>query len=256
MKRVKWIQTLLDPRNLFTLDDEEKQKMLHFTAIVFKEIWFMRNKVRHGATTPNWESFSNQVNRICTKYLEAAKQRKSCFKKNKPPARWSPPPLEEYKLNFDISLLDNQAFAAIVLRNHHGVLVEAWINHFFSSNSFCEEMEVAIQAFKISENLRLSNVWFEGDTLQVVLALRGLDQHCEWRARKSCEKGRNFLSKFPFLCFNHVNRSGNSCAHNIARWAWSSNVSGSLDVTTIPPGLIYDHGGTDVSSDEVDLSNI
>lgn len=216
----------------------------------------MRNKVRHGATTPNWESFSNQVNCMCTKYLEAGKQRKSRFKKNKPPARWSPPPLGEYKLNFDISLLDNQAIAAIVLRNHHGVLVEAWINHLFSSNSFCAEMEVVIQAFKIVQNLRLSKVWCEGDTLQVVLALRDLDQYCDWRARKSCEKGRNVLSKFPFLCFNHVNRSGNSCANNIARWARSSNVFGSLDVTTIPPGLIYDHGGTNVSSDEVDPSNI
>lgn len=38
-------------------------------------------------------------------------------------------------------------------------------------------MEVIIQAFQIVEDRRLSKVWFKGDALQVIQALRGVDDY-------------------------------------------------------------------------------
>lgn len=44
------------------------------------------------------------------------------------------PPLGEYKFNFDVSLHDNQATIAIILRDRFGVIMGAWSNYFYSSN--------------------------------------------------------------------------------------------------------------------------
>lgn len=56
-----------------------------------------------------------------------------------------------------------------------------------------------------------------------------------------------------FLHF--VNRSSNSCAHNIASWLRNIGVNGTIDVSTIPPEVLCDKGGTNVQAVEADLFN-
>lgn len=60
----------------------------------------------------------------------------------------------------------------IVLRNYFSYILEAWINCFFSSNSFCAEIEAAIQiTFDIDVELKMDKAMLEENALFVILAL-------------------------------------------------------------------------------------
>lgn len=64
----KWIQLLLDEGNMFPLEPEEKQKMLHFAIIMFEQIWLWRNKIRLGAMMSDWNEMAVQVARLLHSY--------------------------------------------------------------------------------------------------------------------------------------------------------------------------------------------
>lgn len=59
----------------------------------------------------------------------------------------------------------------------------------------------------------------------------------------------------PFWEINFVHRHVNFCVHNIAAWARANHVSGKLDIISIPPTVLYNSGGTHVTSDEDDPLN-
>lgn len=230
---IKWFQLLLDDGDQLPMADSERNKLLHYAVLVFEQMWMTRNRIRLGGNLPDWHSFGASILKLSQSYWEAGLSR-TVGRRRVVRVRWTPPPLGDLKLNFDVSLIDKSAISAIILRNHYGVLKGAWINHFFSSNSFCAEMEAAIQALSIAADLHLPNVWFEGDALQVILLLQGIEDFCDWRAHTNIVKGRLLLKQFPFWCFNHVNRSCNIFAHNLASWARVVNAKGKIDVTTIP----------------------
>lgn len=167
----KWFQLLLDNNNYFPIATDEKDKMLHFAILLFEQLWMWRNKIRLGAPPPKWDNIAKLVVNQIPQYWRAGQSRKSRQCGGAPLEFWSAPPLGKYKINSDASLFDNSATAAIVLRNNHGIVLGAWINYFFSSNSFCSEIEAAIQALEVAEDMKLSKVWTEGDALQVVLSL-------------------------------------------------------------------------------------
>lgn len=116
---------------------EDKEKILHFGVVLFEQMWLMRNKIRIGGEIPNWDAFSNSVNRIRKQYWAAVVKRKAHRWKIDKPLAWNPPSLGNYKFNFDTSLFDNWVVSIIVLRNHFGSILGVWINRFFSCNSFC-----------------------------------------------------------------------------------------------------------------------
>lgn len=65
----------------------------------------------------------------------------------------------------------------------HGDIKGVWINHFESPNPYCTETEVAIQEHRMAMELRLDKVIFEGDALNVIMALKGWEQ--EWQAKSN-----------------------------------------------------------------------
>lgn len=141
-----------------------------------------------------------------------------------------------------MSLFDNYVVTVVVLRNHFGYILGAWINCCFSSNLFCAEIEATIQNFDIAMDLKLDKDTFEGDSLLVILALHGLNQFGDWRVQHLLDKGHSLLQKFPFWFVNFINCSCNSCAHKLAKWARSFSIIGNLDVTTRPPEVLCDCG--------------
>lgn len=104
----------------------------------------------------------------------------------------------ELKANFDVSLFDCSATSAVIIKDHYGQVKGPWINSLFSNNSFCVEMKVAIQAFLVAKELKLHRVCFEGDALQVIITLQGLEQFSDWRASFNIKKSRMFLLKHTF----------------------------------------------------------
>lgn len=123
---------------------------------------------------PDWNKITDQLQKSLQVYWSAAVVRGARQNKTAIPTFWSPPRCGEYKINFDSAFRDYNATYAVVLRNHHSDILGAWSNHFFSSNSFCAEMEAALQALKVADEMRLPKVLLEGDAQQVVLSLQGI----------------------------------------------------------------------------------
>lgn len=87
---------------------------------------------------------------------------------------WQPPIEGFLKINFDVVFSDGKPTMTCVLRDMHGDIKEAWINHFESLNPYCTETEATIQALRMAMELRLDKVIFQGDALNVIMALKGL----------------------------------------------------------------------------------
>lgn len=70
----------------------------------------------------------------------------------------------------------------IVLRNYFTYILRARINRFFSSNSFCAEIEAAIQiTFDIDVELKMDKAMLEENALFVILALHVVNQFGDCR---------------------------------------------------------------------------
>lgn len=69
------------------------------------------------------------------------------------------------------------------------------------------------------------------------MALQGDDTNVDWRAQATVAKGRDFLTSHPLWSCNFIPRSCNFVAHNLARWANFSGVTGVLDVDSLPSNL-------------------
>lgn len=122
----------------------------------------------------------------------------------------------------------------LILRDHNAKILGAWTNHYQSPNAFCVKMAVVIQAFTKAEELRLENVVFESDSLQVILALLGLREYEDLRAQKNLTTGKHFLVNHPLWIVKHISRSCNLYAHHLAKWAKQSNFMGSVNLDNLP----------------------
>lgn len=131
---------------------------------MFEHMWLLRNSIMLGGQASNWDEFTDKIIKLNEQYWNAIKLKVNSRKKKLSPSTWSPPTLGDVKFNFDVSLFDNYVVTVVVLRNHSGYILGAWINCFFSSNLFCAEKEATIQNFDIDVDLKLDNATFEGDS--------------------------------------------------------------------------------------------
>lgn len=77
-----------------------------------------------------------QINRLMKAYWQATQARSHSRRFKNVLEFWTPPLLGECKFNYDVSLIGNKATSVIILGNHQGEFLGAWINHFFSINRF------------------------------------------------------------------------------------------------------------------------
>lgn len=136
----------------------------------------------------------------------------------------------EYKLNFDAAFSNGITHTGVVIRNDMGTILGAWTNYFMLQNLFCAEAEAAVQALKILQDLKMERVNSEGDELNVIPALKGNTDADDWRAKHILEEGKKLLGRYRFWFMDYLPRSGNFCAHNIAKWASRSNFCGQDDL--------------------------
>lgn len=87
---------------------------------------------------------------------------------------WQPPINDFLKFNFDAAFTYGRTTMACVLQDMHGDIKGVWINHFESPNSYCEETEATIQTLRMTIKLGMDKVVFKGDTLNVIMSLKGL----------------------------------------------------------------------------------
>lgn len=64
----------------------------------------------------------------------------------------------------------------------------------------------------------------------VLLALQGQSQFEDWKAKNLLERDKNIIQSRAMWSVKYVPKSGNACAHHLAKWAYHSNYSGPVDL--------------------------
>lgn len=162
---------------------------------------------------------SQQINTMSMRYWQAFLKNRTGHTGHAPPKGaipWTPPPKGEYKLNFDAAYAHGTTYTGVVLRNEVGVVLGAWTKCFQSENSFCAKTVAAVQALKIAHTLQLERVTIEGDALNVIMALSGVSDAEDWKAKKDLIEGKKLVENHMIWFLNFTPRSGNFHAHNLA----------------------------------------
>lgn len=147
-------------------------------------------------------------------------------------------------MNFDAVFHEGNTVTGVILPNHEGHILRAWVNRFASQNAYCSEAEAAAQALLNAEALRLEQVEFEGDSFNVIMALNDVTQAEDWHAIHLILQGRKLLQQHCHWIMKHTLRDCNFSAHHLAQWAKSLPLCGSIDLTTLSPAIWCDRGGT------------
>lgn len=86
----------------------------------------------------------------------------------------------------------------VVLWNSNEEILEVWVNHFNSDDPFLDEVETAIQAIQLANELNLEWISMEGYAYNVIKDLDGLPQFVEWRAKQKIDIGKRLLASKRF----------------------------------------------------------
>jgi ribonuclease HI len=124
--------------------------------------------------------------------------------------RWSPPPYDMFKINFDGAMFvkQNSAGIGIIIRNHHGTPVA-------TVSKKIVEARAAKEVIKLALHLHMDRVIFEGDSSILISALQATNQ-CLTPYGLIIDDAKVLTSSFA-CSFAHIKHQGNSVAHILAR---------------------------------------
>ncbi|XP_004309343.1 PREDICTED: uncharacterized protein LOC101295189, partial [Fragaria vesca subsp. vesca] len=129
--------------------------------------------------------------------------------------RWSPPPFDRVKINFDGSVWRNSAAGGFVIRTPNGnPLVAASSNFGITTISVAEALSLRNSLICAKER-GLSRVEVEGDSKLVIDAVNGIAAS-PWRILKLVQEIRCLRNSFDFISFKHIFREANFVANAVA----------------------------------------
>ena len=139
------------------------------------------------------------------------------------PTYQHPPQEGMYKANFDAALFDGLGMASlgVIVKDYTGHIIVALSQKIRSPHSV--EMAKALacnRALVFVQELSLSQVVFEGDSLQIVQAVNS-QEACLTLCGHVIEEIQRLQRGLLFSCFQHVKRGGNKLAHSLTRRAVS-----------------------------------
>ncbi|XP_050241180.1 uncharacterized protein LOC126690092 [Quercus robur] len=138
-----------------------------------------------------------------------------------PKPKWSVPPLNKYKINYDgaISKADNKAGIGVVVRNCNGEVMASLIQQLEQAFQPVEvEVIAACRAVEFGSEIGVDCAIVEGDLEVIVKALRNNDNGLTPFAPLINDVSL-FLGLFSELSYSHIKRDGNKVAHSLARLA-------------------------------------
>ena len=137
----------------------------------------------------------------------------------RPRVRWSPPPAEWYKANFDAAFSKESGSTAtgVVFRDQAGQVIAALCQNLGQVQSVdMAEALAARRAVIFARELSLFNIIVEGDCLHVIQALQRTDP-CNMLFGHIIDETKRMGQMLRGCRFQHVRREGNSLAHSLAK---------------------------------------
>ncbi|XP_060961858.1 uncharacterized protein LOC115709516 [Cannabis sativa] len=202
-----------------------------YASIIVDTIWRVRNDKVHNNCLVD---FNKYFDNICTSYADMYD---SLLSSPTPVLKeaWSPPPLDWIKLNCDVKVGLESMCIVVVVRNHLGRVIRVQAAREDFSDALCGEAAACCLAVSVALDIGSKYVIVENDSRVVIDAINGKG------SRWAIENYISFCTKsslsFSSCCFSYVSRTCNFAAHNVARWAFTHHVFGSLPVSSIPETL-------------------
>ncbi|XVF29293.1 hypothetical protein REPUB_Repub15cG0108600 [Reevesia pubescens] len=170
----------------------------------------------------NWDigfdDTASLLDRLCSRALPPPRRTQI---RNK----WAPPPMNFVKVNFDVSLQEQQRCCGIgvVTRNHVGQIVAVGaLRMEYVTTAFLAEAIAVMTALEFASDLGFHFIILEGDSLCVVKNLQVNEQNLSSIGPVIEERRFKFVL-FHKCCVGHVLRSGNMAAHTVAKYALLSS---------------------------------
>ncbi|XP_026416512.1 uncharacterized protein LOC113311945 [Papaver somniferum] len=138
---------------------------------------------------------------------------------------WEPPEGEKIKINFD-GAAGPKGFACGVIAREKRAKVQGCQNKIID---YCTAVEAeaysAGLAVELGINKGFRDIILEGDSLNVINALRYKHYNSSWRIQNTISSIRDDLRKFNSVEFRIIRKNANNVAHNLASLAASTHTS-------------------------------
>lgn len=183
-------------------------------------VWQQRNKIR--VQQPSWplHGISSRAKDVVVEFFDIHKQPpRSAVQTSL--VRWTKPPVDFYKANFEAALFNNCNVASlgVVIRDCNGNIIGALSQKIaFPQSVEHAEALAASRAVTLARELNLFKVIFEGDCLRIIKAIN-TKEACHTLFGHIIEEIRSLSSSLLSYSFQHIRREGNNLAQALARRA-------------------------------------
>ncbi|KAM6587934.1 hypothetical protein CsatA_010539 [Cannabis sativa] len=145
---------------------------------------------------------------------------------------WSPPPEDWVKINCDVKVGGETMCAVAIARDHNESVLWVAAKRLHFSDPLTGEAAACLLAMETAVSLHHPFILVESDSKIVIKNLKGDDSI--WRIENYVRHCK-LLSTFMTNCnFSYIARNCNYAAHNVAKWAFANNVTGMVEISTIP----------------------
>ena len=216
-----WIIAIIYPSTKLDIPFADTRNFQIYAALVMDVIWFSRNKLIHEAIQPDIPKIIQQL-KITHNYHILAWQASTLS------SFWFPPQQGSVKGNFDVAVRGDFAVAAAVLSDHTGEIIYACTQKLLSTDVLSGEASAALLASRLTASLGFSFFTLEGDALLVILTVNKPHLFASWQFAFIVSDLRLELSSFQSWNASKVSRCANFRAHELAKWAATHLVFGSI----------------------------
>jgi ribonuclease HI len=195
-------------------------------AVIAKKIWARRNSVLHGGLFLHPNRIVCEAKEMLGA-LKTPSDEGSASKKSEERlaiVKWVKPPFGRFKINWDVSFDktgQHMGFGAIV-RDHNGYVCAAKCMRIDGSQTpVVGEALAAVAAMEFGNEQGLPDIILEGDSLQVVLAIKEEGPNLRTYGH-IVDDVKLLLNTCRSWMVGHVKREANRAAHGLAKEGLSS----------------------------------
>nr|XP_023873275.1 uncharacterized protein LOC111985849 [Quercus suber]POE84816.1 hypothetical protein CFP56_75830 [Quercus suber] len=205
-------------------------------ALVIEEIWMSRNLTQFSNIDPDAmkarQNIQTRFNEIVKVFFSVTQPPKELSSKN-----WSPPPSDCIKLNVDAATKSSSSTVAVVARNHLGKVLSIWAKKHHSSSPVIAEAESLYWAMNLAVKEGWKSVIFEGDAKNCFDPLINPNLSPKWLTHNIICNIRSLAVVFVFVNFCWVQRTCNSAAHEVAKFALNFDLDYCFNKGNLPQML-------------------
>jgi hypothetical protein len=173
---VDWINIIISPGCSLGIPHVDHHNFQIFASMACDILWFYRNKVLHDGLSFDAHSVSVHINKISLEHFQAWQSKSSI-----PMEKWTSPPLNWFKINFDIAIRDSFSAQAAVCRDSNGQIIHMISQISLPCLPIVGEALAALLGVSLASQLNIDRFILEGDSGVVVSALQLPQISKDWR---------------------------------------------------------------------------